>query len=465
MTLPRVRAVVLDHDGGDMTMRALEALDATEWPHDRLEIHLVDNASERPIVDRVASRLPHVHVHRSDVNRGFAGGNNVALRNLEGVDLVALVNNDVTVDPGWLRPLANALAADPGIGAASPRIVLADRFLEILIEAPTTRPGCGDRRALGVHISGVRVDGKDVSTRARRADGWWGLELLPGDDAAGEWTMSRARLLVPLRGPDTPGRVELRLAARSPRTVRVTSGPSSDELHVMEDATWRDVPAGGAPQELLHNVGTFLTADYYGADRGYLEPALGSYPRDEDVFAWCGAAVLLRAAYLEDVGLFDERLFLYSEDLDLAWRGLRSGWRHRYIAGSVVRHLHSATVARAHAAWVQELKERNHLLVVAHNAGGCVATRVAMRHALVTASYARRDVVAPALRGEPPTTTMVRLRIRAFARFLGVLARDRRRWCHSHERGVRTGSVNRSTGRPPARDRPESIPPRSREVR
>jgi len=41
--------------------------------------------------------------------------------------------------------------------------------------------------------------------------------------------------------------------------------------------------------------------------------------------------------------LFDERLFLYYEDLELAWRGRRRGWRYHYVPESTVRHLHAAT--------------------------------------------------------------------------------------------------------------------------
>ena len=44
-------------------------------------------------------------------NTGFAGGNNLALRDLDGVDYVALLNNDAFVEPGWLEPLVAALEA------------------------------------------------------------------------------------------------------------------------------------------------------------------------------------------------------------------------------------------------------------------------------------------------------------------------------------------------------------------
>ena len=49
------------------------------------------------------------------------------------------------------------------------------------------------------------------------------------------------------------------------------------------------------------------------------------------MFAWCGGGVLLRPRYLADVGLFDERFFLYYEDTDLSWRGRSRGWRYRYV--------------------------------------------------------------------------------------------------------------------------------------
>jgi len=53
-----------------------------------------------------------------------------------------------------------------------------------------------------------------------------------------------------------------------------------------------------------------------------------------------GAAVLLRVSALQEVGLFDERLFLYCEDLDLSWRLLLAGHEIRLAPRSVVLHRH-----------------------------------------------------------------------------------------------------------------------------
>lgn len=62
-----------------------------------------------------------------------------------------------------------------------------------------------------------------------------------------------------------------------------------------------------------------------------------------EVFGPCGAAALYRREMLDEVGLFDERYFAYYEDVELAWRARRAGWRCLYAPNARVLHLHSAT--------------------------------------------------------------------------------------------------------------------------
>jgi hypothetical protein len=155
----------------------------------------------------------------------------------------------------------------------------------------------------------------------------------------------------------------------------------------------------------------------YAADRGWLEPDRGQYDTAADVFAWCGGAVLLRSDYLIDVGLFDERLFLYYEDLELSWRGRRRGWRYRYVPDSVVRHAHAAT-AQEGSPLARYFNERNRMLVLARHASLRDFGSAVFRYLLSTASYGRREVVAPALRGEHPHPDFVRTRFRSLFGFL-----------------------------------------------
>jgi N-acetylglucosaminyl-diphospho-decaprenol L-rhamnosyltransferase len=147
------------------------------------------------------------------------------------------------------------------------------------------------------------------------------------------------------------------------------------------------------------------------------------------VFAWSGGGVLLRPAYLADVGLFDERFFLYYEDTDLAWRGRRRGWRYRYVPEAEVRHGHASSSGVATATF-QHYTERNRLAMLAKNAPASLLARALTRYTLVTLSYARRDLVAPVLAGRRPRPEQVRRRLRSlagFARLAPGLWRDRRR--------------------------------------
>lgn len=81
------------------------------------------------------------------------------------------------------------------------------------------------------------------------------------------------------------------------------------------------------------------------ADIGAWEPRQVPYehPKQYDPVSmeppWCsGAALLVRRAAWEAVGGFDDRIFLYCEDVDLSWRLRRGGWRPRYVPSACLRH-------------------------------------------------------------------------------------------------------------------------------
>jgi N-acetylglucosaminyl-diphospho-decaprenol L-rhamnosyltransferase len=59
-----------------------------------------------------------------------------------------------------------------------------------------------------------------------------------------------------------------------------------------------------------------------------------------------GAAIWLRRSALDDVGGWDERYFMYLEDVDLCWRLRRSGWNVSYEPAGIVWHVQGATTAR-----------------------------------------------------------------------------------------------------------------------
>ena len=425
MTEPaRVRAVVLNYNGGDLTLECLRRLRATRWPAGRFQVVLVDNASSDGVVDRTRNQWPDVRIITSDRNRGFAGGCNLALHDLDDIDAVALVNSDVLVEPRWLAPLARALGHNPKVGAASPKILFESRFREVELRSGTRRRGRGDRRRLGVRVSGARAGGSDVWRDTQLVEGFWGPEHGPEPESGFQWTSGRAVLRIPVAEAAPAETCELRLAADGVTRLTARSGRSEVELEVGREPEWHTVPLEGRPFDVINNVGIVLAGDGYGADRGYLERDHGQYDTPESVFAWSGGAVLLTASYLADVGLFDEQLFLYYEDVDLSWRGRERGWRYRYVPESVVRHVHAASTVEGSPQF-DYYNERNRLLTLTRHSDRRTVAKALARYLLITGSYARRDVVSPVLRGQAPRPEAPLRRLRALGGYAAAMSKRR----------------------------------------
>ena len=422
---PPVRVVVLNFNGGEHTLRSLRHLRALDWPSDELQLICVDNASSDGSVAAIEAELPEVEIRQVGRNDGFPA-NNLALGDLDDVRYVALVNNDAFVEPDFLGPLVAALDDDPGLGAVCPKLVLAPRFGEVVVDSPPFDPGPGDGRALGVVLRGCEVDGVDVWRDTHTGRGGYGREA----DRSGtfEWLAPHGVVRVPV-GDGAAAGATLLLTAPDPVTISVDGGAGAVEVRVGPEPTPVTVELTGERFDVVNNVGSELLTDGSGRDRGWLQRDDGQLDEPTEVFAWCGGAVLLRPEYLADAGLFDERFFLYYEDTDLAWRGRARGWRYRTVPRSVVRHLHAASSGEGSEVFAYHV-ERNRLLMLAKNASARMALAQVVRYILVTLSYGRRDVVRPLLGRRRPRLTVVRRRVVSFVgfqRLLGPMLSDRRR--------------------------------------
>ena len=86
------------------------------------------------------------------------------------------------------------------------------------------------------------------------------------------------------------------------------------------------------------------------------------------------------------------------------------------------RHVHAASTGEGSPVF-QHFVERNRLLMLVKNAPARLAADAVFRYCLTTASYARRDLVAPVLGGHRPRPTIVWRRVKSFVDFLRLLPR------------------------------------------
>lgn len=85
----------------------------------------------------------------------------------------------------------------------------------------------------------------------------------------------------------------------------------------------------------------------YKPDAGRPVAELGTdrHEAPRDVLFATGAAMFVRADVWAEVGGFDERFFMFYEDVDLGWRLNLRGWRVRYQPASLAYHRHHASIS------------------------------------------------------------------------------------------------------------------------
>jgi len=89
------------------------------------EVIVADNASTDGSLEMLAAEFPDVRRISLDRNYGFTGGYNRALAQVEA-DYYVLINSDIEVPQGWLKPLTDWMDTHPHCGACGPKLLSYD---------------------------------------------------------------------------------------------------------------------------------------------------------------------------------------------------------------------------------------------------------------------------------------------------------------------------------------------------
>lgn len=118
---------------------------------------------------------------------------------------------------------------------------------------------------------------------------------------------------------------------------------------------------------LVDYVGAALTWYGMGYKPGAGAPYDGSAEEACDVLFATGSAMVTRTELFGELGGFDERFFMFYEDVDLGWRMNLLGHRVRYVPQSLVYHKHHASIAKFGNYRERFLLERNALMALYKN--------------------------------------------------------------------------------------------------
>ena len=114
-----VAIVILNWNGAGFLRRFLPGV----LTHaDGARVIVADNASTDESVELLARDFPTVELLLLDRNLGFCEGYNTALAQVDS-EYFVLLNSDVEVTLGWLRPLRTLLETTPRIAAVQPKLL------------------------------------------------------------------------------------------------------------------------------------------------------------------------------------------------------------------------------------------------------------------------------------------------------------------------------------------------------
>lgn len=118
---PDISVIIVSFNTRDLLRDCLKSLE-TEVAGMSYEIIVVDNASKDGSAEMVEREFPHLRLIKSEINLGFAGGNNRGFAVAHGRYIV-LLNSDAFLKPNALQKAFEKMEADQNIGLGGAKLI------------------------------------------------------------------------------------------------------------------------------------------------------------------------------------------------------------------------------------------------------------------------------------------------------------------------------------------------------
>ena len=113
----KLSIITINYNGLKDTCELIESIPFNS----NMEVIVVDNASKQDEASIIAERYPHIKVIRSNQNLGFAGGNNLGMKEAKG-KYILLINNDTYIQEFKIDSLIERLESSDKIAIVCPKL-------------------------------------------------------------------------------------------------------------------------------------------------------------------------------------------------------------------------------------------------------------------------------------------------------------------------------------------------------
>ena len=113
----RLSIITINYNGLKDTCELIDSIPF----NNEMEVIVVDNASKQDEASTISERFPQVNVIRSTKNLGFAGGNNLGIKEAKG-KYILLINNDTYFKDFNIEALIQRLELSDKVGIVCPKL-------------------------------------------------------------------------------------------------------------------------------------------------------------------------------------------------------------------------------------------------------------------------------------------------------------------------------------------------------
>lgn len=348
-----ISIIIINYNGKRFIDPLFQSLQKMHTGGLRYEIIVVNNGDEDQSIvylKETYGSMEQLKVVEAGGNLGYAGGNNLGVRHAKGEYLVFL-NNDTAVDADWLVNLYQFMKERPACGMANAKLLFYYDFLSIRF---TTT----DKVFLSKKF---RINGKEYIVQAKFCKN---LLYEQGRLVC----FGHSEIAVPLLDGCCDTVIEcFCIDAFGQENTLVCCGKKETLCrgsHAVVQVTGSE--AGKLRYSLVQNAGNALNSRYDGYDIGFGERDCRKYEKPYELVGGCGACIMMRKEDFEACGRFDERFFMYYEDMDLSFRLKKLGKTIMFCPTAVVRHFHTGSSGEWSPFFCYQVS-RNKLLFVWKN--------------------------------------------------------------------------------------------------
>lgn len=323
-----VSVIIVNYNGRRYIDTLFNSLKELVLDDIRLEIVFVDNASSDDSVEYLSNKYnwDNINIVKSDKNAGFAGGNNLGVKQAGGKYIVFL-NNDTKVDKLWLKELYNRMIKDNNIGIINSKLLFFYDFIKIQTKT-------NDKFKIEKE---VKINGKDYTV-----DNKFAKNLLLENKLT---CFGHSYFYLPLIDEDNDYEIILNLSEYNRETDYIIIDDkmykSNEDGQIKLNFTSEEIIK--LETTLIQNAGSGINENFDGYDIGMSEEDGEEYCKEYEINNACGASFIMLKEDFIKAGMFDENFFMYYEDTDLSYRVRKMGKKIIFYPSSIVRHIHTGS--------------------------------------------------------------------------------------------------------------------------